>query len=64
MPAYDPPLKGVEYIFYFQLQDMANPGSFKASPTLAGGDFNELGIRPGQDASHSNSPLLHNPTDL
>lgn len=37
--AYDPIVNGVEYIFYAALRDNANPGSFKANPTIASGDF-------------------------
>lgn len=40
MPApYDPPVKGKDYLYAIALQDMANPGSFKAVPTIAAGDF-------------------------
>lgn len=33
------PQKGVAYEFYIALVDAASPASFKASPTLAAGDF-------------------------
>lgn len=39
MPSYNPPVKNVAYVVYVALQDMANPGSFKANPTIAAGDF-------------------------
>lgn len=36
---YNPPKKNEDFIIYIALEDMANPGSFKSSPTLASGDF-------------------------
>jgi hypothetical protein len=36
---YNPPKRGEDFIFYVALNDMATPGSFKAAPTLAAGDF-------------------------
>lgn len=36
---YNPPVKGEDFIFYIALADMNVPGSFKASPTIASGDF-------------------------
>jgi hypothetical protein len=36
---YNPPVKGEDFVCRIALQDMANPGSYKASPTLAAGDF-------------------------
>lgn len=38
MAASNPPVNAVQYIVYIALQDMANPGSYKANPTLASGD--------------------------
>jgi hypothetical protein len=35
---YNPPVKNEEFICYVALEDLANPGSFKANPTLAAGD--------------------------
>lgn len=35
---YNPPTRGLEYIFYVSLIDQANTKLFKASPTLAAGD--------------------------
>lgn len=55
MPASNPPVINTAFIVYVALQDMANPGSYKASPTLAAGDvkvsidggaFNNLGTLP------------------
>ena len=37
--AYNPPTKNVLFKFAIALQDMANPGTFKVTPTLAAGDF-------------------------
>jgi len=39
MASSNPPINGVAFVTYVALQDMANPGSYKASPTLAAGDF-------------------------
>src|SRR5688572_9473237 len=39
MAASNPPVKNEEFIAYIALEDMANPGSFKANPTIAAGDF-------------------------
>lgn len=36
---YNPPVKNEDFVIFVALQDMANPGSFKASPTLASGDW-------------------------
>ena len=36
---YNPPVKAEEFIIRIGLADMANPGSFKSSPTIAAGDF-------------------------
>lgn len=36
---YNPPKKGEDFVFKIALADMANPESFKATPTLAAGDF-------------------------
>lgn len=38
MAASNPPVNGAQYILYVALQDFANPGSYKANPTLASGD--------------------------
>lgn len=35
---YNPPTRGLEYIFYVSLIDQANTKLFKANPTLAAGD--------------------------
>lgn len=35
----NPPKKNQAFTMQIALQDMANPGSFKANPTLASGDF-------------------------
>ena len=36
---YNPPVRGEDFKAQFCLTDMANPGSFKSSPTIAAGDF-------------------------
>lgn len=36
---YNPPVKGEDFIIRIALSDMNTPGSFKASPTIAAGDF-------------------------
>lgn len=36
---YNPPVKNQDFIIRIALEDMANPGRFKANPTIAAGDF-------------------------
>lgn len=36
---YNPPVKNEDFIIRIALQDMATPGRFKSSPTIAAGDF-------------------------
>lgn len=36
---YNPPKSGEDFQIRIALQDMATPGSFKANPTIAAGDF-------------------------
>lgn len=36
---YNPPVKNEDFIVYIALEDNSNPGSFKANPTIAAGDF-------------------------
>jgi hypothetical protein len=36
---YNPPVKNEDFIIRIALEDMSVPGSFKASPTIASGDF-------------------------
>jgi hypothetical protein len=36
---YNPPKKNEDFKVRISLADMANPGSFKSTPTLAAGDF-------------------------
>ena len=36
---YNPPKKGKAFVVHIALQDLSNPGSFKANPTIASGDF-------------------------
>jgi hypothetical protein len=53
--AFNPPRKNVSFTFAVALPDMANPGKFKVSPTIAAGDakvdidgagFNNLATLP------------------
>src|SRR5574339_159498 len=55
---YNPPKKNEDFIIRIALEDMASPGSFKVSPTIAAGDFrvdidgacfNNLGTLPTVD---------------
>ena len=36
---YNPPVKGEDFVLRVSLSDMAMPGTFKANPSLAAGDF-------------------------
>ena len=36
---YNPPVKNEDFIIRIALEDMANPGRFKSSATIAAGDF-------------------------
>ena len=36
---YNPPVKGEDFIIRIALEDIATPGRFKSSPTIAAGDF-------------------------
>lgn len=36
---YNPPVKNQDFKIRIGLEDMANPGKLKASPTIAAGDF-------------------------
>lgn len=36
---YNPPIKNQDFIIRISLADMATPGRFKSSPTIAAGDF-------------------------
>ena len=59
---YNPPVKNQDFLIRIALADMANPGSFKANPTIAEGDFkvdidgaglNNLGTIPDVDPDGS-----------
>ena len=39
MPAYNPPKRNEAFNFRACVEDFANPGSFKSSPTIAAGDW-------------------------
>lgn len=36
---YNPPNKNQDFLIRIALEDFTNPGSFKANPTIAAGDF-------------------------
>lgn len=36
---WNPPVRAQDFSIYIALEDMAVPGSFKAAPTIAAGDF-------------------------
>jgi hypothetical protein len=36
---YNPPVKGEDFVIRIALEDAAVPGSFRASPTIAAGDW-------------------------
>lgn len=36
---YNPPKKNEDFLIRIALEDYANPGNFKSSPTIASGDF-------------------------
>jgi hypothetical protein len=36
---YNPPVKNEDFLIRVALEDYANPGNFKSSPTIAAGDF-------------------------
>lgn len=36
---YNPPKKNEDFLIRIALEDYANPGNFKSSPTIAAGDF-------------------------
>lgn len=36
---YSPPKKNEDFLIRIALEDYANPGNFKSSPTIAAGDF-------------------------
>lgn len=36
---YSPPVKNEDFLIRVALEDYANPGNFKSSPTIAAGDF-------------------------
>lgn len=39
MPTYNPPVRAEDFVTYISLENAAIPGSFKANPTIAAGDF-------------------------
>ena len=47
----NPPKKNQAWAVQIALQDMANPGSYKASPTIASGDFKTSGASNGGSPS-------------
>jgi hypothetical protein len=57
MASSNPPINGVAFVRYIQLQDMANPGSYKANPTIAAGDF-KVSIDGGALANLATLPTV------
>lgn len=64
---YNPPVKNQDFKIRVSLEDMSSPGSFKASPTIAAGDFkvdkdgaglNNLSTLPSVDPSGSVCVLI------
>lgn len=47
----NPPKKGQAFAVQIALQDMANPGSFKAAPTISTSDFKRSGASNGGSPS-------------
>lgn len=54
---YNPPVKNEDQIIYIALSDSANPGRFKANPTIAAGD-----IQIGLDDGAMGNPSTGTPT--
>ena len=54
---YNPPVKGEDFAFSVGLEDASNLGSFKASPTIAAGDF-KISKDDGAYANLSNLPTV------
>ena len=57
MAASNPPVNGEAFVTRIALQDQANPGSFKASPTIAAGDF-KISIDGGALANLTTLPSV------
>lgn len=64
---YNPPKKNEDFLIRIALEDMAVPGSFKSSPTIAAGDFkvdidgggfNNLGTLPSVSPAASVAVLI------
>lgn len=64
---YNPPKKNEDFKIRISLEDYANPGNFKASPTIAAGDFkldidgagfNNLATLPSVSPAAGRSVLL------
>lgn len=54
---YNPPVKNEDFKVRIALEDMASPGSFKANPTIAAGDF-KVSIDGGALANLTNLPAV------
>lgn len=57
MAASNPPVKGVAFKTAICLEDYANPGNFKANPTIAAGDF-KVSIDGGALANLATLPAV------
>ena len=64
---YNPPVKNQDFLIRIALEDMANPGRFKSSATIAAGDFKvdkdgggltNLGTLPSVDPAASKLVLI------
>jgi hypothetical protein len=54
---WNPPVKGEDFEFSISVEDMSNPGSFKANPTIASGDF-QISKDGGAFANLTNLPTV------
>ena len=54
---YNPPVKNEDFVFRIAVEDYANPGNFKASATIAAGDF-QVSKDGGAFANCTNLPAV------
>lgn len=54
---YNPPVKNEDFVFRVAVEDYANPGNFKASATIAAGDF-QVSKDGGAFANCTNLPAV------
>lgn len=55
--AFNPPVKAAAFEFSVSVEDMSSPGSFKANPTIAAGDF-QISKDGGAFANLTNLPAV------